>query len=351
MDSIEIGVRLAASTLFLVQAMQIFQSRRIGLTAGLYAGMAVCLTGFLATHSPIHAPLPAPVWTTLSVLSKTAALFIWLFLLRLFDDRFRPTRFHYGVAALWMLLVPADFAAFSDTAPEAAALAGQARIGLSVLIAGHLAWRLAADWRVDLVERRRRLRLGFAIAMLALFVLDLVSDFLLGFNDPPLWYSTLQKGGILIIALAAQLWLTRFEPSAFRLEPHPNRTPRPADPAEARLLDRLEDALAKGVYLDPELSVGGLAKQLGATEARLRALINQRLGHRNFRTFLNRKRVAHAQALLADPVRAAQGMLAIALDSGFASLPSFNRAFRESAGQTPSEWRRAAAQRSESASD
>lgn len=66
------------------------------------------------------------------------------------------------------------------------------------------------------------------------------------------------------------------------------------------------------------------------------------MGFDHFRSFLNHYRVMEACRLLADPRRSADKLIAIALDSGFASLPSFNRVFRATEARTPSEYRDAA---------
>jgi AraC-like DNA-binding protein len=78
-------------------------------------------------------------------------------------------------------------------------------------------------------------------------------------------------------------------------------------------------------------------------EYRLRGLINDGLGHRNFNAFLNRYRLDDAKAALADPHQAEVPVLTIALDAGFQSLAPFNRAFKADTGLTPTEFRRRAA--------
>ena len=113
-------------------------------------------------------------------------------------------------------------------------------------------------------------------------------------------------------------------------------------PAERVLRDRLIAAMAAGAWLQQSLTIGDLAAQLGVPEHRLRALINQRLGYRNFSAFLNRHRIAEAKARLADPNHVALPVLTIAMDLGYGSLAPFNRAFREATGQTPTDFRRAA---------
>jgi AraC-like DNA-binding protein len=72
----------------------------------------------------------------------------------------------------------------------------------------------------------------------------------------------------------------------------------------------------------------------------LRRLINQRLGYRNFTTFLNGYRLDDVMVALAEPAQEAVPILTIALDAGFQSLGPFNRAFKAQTGMTPSEFRR-----------
>ncbi len=78
---------------------------------------------------------------------------------------------------------------------------------------------------------------------------------------------------------------------------------------------------------------------MGAPEPEVRRLVNQHLGWRHFRNFLNHYRLQDAKTALADPAQADRKILGIAFDAGFASLPSFNRSFREAEGMAPSEYR------------
>ena len=78
---------------------------------------------------------------------------------------------------------------------------------------------------------------------------------------------------------------------------------------------------------------------MGAPEKTVRQLVNHRLGHDHFRAFLNANRVAEARRRLADPAHAGDKLITIALDSGFASLASFNRAFQAIESRPPSAFR------------
>ena len=95
-----------------------------------------------------------------------------------------------------------------------------------------------------------------------------------------------------------------------------------------------------GYYRTPGLSITALAEHLGTPEHRLRALINQRLGYRNFSAFLNRHRVREASEILSDREKVDLPVLTIAMDLGYNSLPTFNRAFRAEKSTTPTDYRR-----------
>jgi hypothetical protein len=55
------------------------------------------------------------------------------------------------------------------------------------------------------------------------------------------------------------------------------------------------------IYRLEGLTIGVLANRLGLPEYRLRRLINQRLGYRNFSVFLNSFRIEEVKTALADP--------------------------------------------------
>ena len=93
-------------------------------------------------------------------------------------------------------------------------------------------------------------------------------------------------------------------------------------------------------YRTEDLTVAGLATLLSVPEYRLRRLINQRLGHRNFNAYVNGYRLEEARVALADPARRDLPILTIALDAGFQSIGPFNRAFKAGTGLTPGEFRR-----------
>ena len=95
--------------------------------------------------------------------------------------------------------------------------------------------------------------------------------------------------------------------------------------------------VAERIYANHGATIGDLADLVGIPEYRLRTMINQGLGYRNFNQFLNHYRIDEAsRRIVASPTLP---ILTIALDVGFKSLSSFNKFFRETHGCTPTEYR------------
>jgi AraC-like DNA-binding protein len=93
------------------------------------------------------------------------------------------------------------------------------------------------------------------------------------------------------------------------------------------------------LYASPGLTIKTLADAMQVREYMLRRFINQKLGYRNFNQFLNEFRVKKAIEILKDSGESSAKISSIALDVGYASLSSFNKAFKEMQGITPSVYR------------
>ncbi|HEV2081662.1 MAG TPA: AraC family transcriptional regulator [Brevundimonas sp.] len=105
-----------------------------------------------------------------------------------------------------------------------------------------------------------------------------------------------------------------------------------------------ERVRAEGWHRQPDLTLSGLARKLGTNAGYLSRAVNEGLGV-NFSTFVNDLRSDEvAERLLAG---SDEGVLDLALEAGFASKASFNRAFLARHGVTPRQMR-ARARRPES---
>lgn len=100
---------------------------------------------------------------------------------------------------------------------------------------------------------------------------------------------------------------------------------------------RLEDCMESlQPYLEPSLALKTLAGYISVPQHQLSQVINQKSGD-GFHSFLNEYRIRHACRLIdANPE---DKLLSIAFASGFQSLSTFNRVFRDLTGQSPSQYR------------
>jgi AraC-like DNA-binding protein len=315
---------------------------RVRLSGGL---LALSIASWLITES--HAlwgafdkfyPLVVPAYAV-------AAIF-WLFVLTVFDDRpltwvsWTPVAFLVASGAICEMMPP------SERSPL-----WIARNVFSGLLLVHAAYVIVRGWSGDLLEQRRRLRapvLGFAAA----FGLTNVAIGLVNRVEPHedwlAWTAGWPYGGAIftvIVVTAAVVFLQAREAALFGAV----RRDAPAvdvraETADRVLAGRLNELMAGGAWRREGLTIGALARELGEPEYRLRRLINQRLGHRNFADFVNGHRIEAAKARLGDPQEARTTVAAIAFDLGYGSLGPFNRAFRAATGATPTEWRRQALQ-------
>lgn len=114
--------------------------------------------------------------------------------------------------------------------------------------------------------------------------------------------------------------------------------PPTPDPDEvARWKPQLEALLAREpLWLNPRLSVQEVARQLGTNTGVVSRVVNAGYGS-NFNDFINGYRIRAVQARLAAGEATARTLLAIALDCGFSTKSTFNRAFRKITGRTPRE--------------
>ena len=94
-------------------------------------------------------------------------------------------------------------------------------------------------------------------------------------------------------------------------------------------------------HRNPDLRVSDLAGAIHVPTHVVSAVLNREFGL-NFSDFVNRYRTREAEQLLLDPERRQFTILSIALEVGFASKASFNRAFKKHTGLTPSEYQRRA---------
>lgn len=108
-------------------------------------------------------------------------------------------------------------------------------------------------------------------------------------------------------------------------------------PPPAEWQAAIEATMKGGAYQNPELTLPLLAKSLSSNSATISRAINYYFGL-NFNDYINSLRVEAVKTALNDKLHHQQTLLAIALDNGFNSKATFNRAFRKHTGVTPTEY-------------
>ena len=206
-----------------------------------------------------------------------------------------------------------------------------------------------ASWSADLVERRRRVRV-FIVGAAALYGgINAVLQILLPVGAAAEIANTVNSAVLAGVVAAISYAMMRVDgadlfpaaPEAAPVVIVPGQSAAAEDAADQKLVDALMRLMAdERIYRHDNITIGTLATKLGIPEYRLRRLINQRLGYRNFNVFLNNHRIEEAKAALADPTQAEVPVITIAMDAGFQSLGPFNRAFKATTGVTPTEYRR-----------
>mgnify|MGYP002777071447 CR=1 FL=1 len=352
MLTIDILVRVAAATLWLLLAIRLLSTAPRKRLVRWFVPLALSVIGFLAGNT-VHtgATFSGFAADLAGVLSGSVALFLWWFCLAYFDDTYRAGYVEVVVALLWLPLMLLDRGWFGDGFAGVGLSWALVALGLGICV--HVVVRLLRDREGDLVEARRRGRLWVVAALLGLLLVDLLVDLALGFEWKPWEFTLAQNATLLMLGghltfrwLAVDLdRLADATPRQASLPAAPERAGSPAAGPEGTrgdevLLQRLTTLMeVERVHRDPALTFAGFAARMGAPEPDVRRLINQHLGWRHFRPFLNHYRLKDAKAALADPEQAQRKILAVAFDAGFASLPSFNRSFREAEGLSPGEYR------------
>jgi AraC-like DNA-binding protein len=295
----------------------------------------------------------------------------WLFSASVFDDHYDLPWWQAGLVAL-SVAMPTVFnlwIAIPGSLWEAG-LVDFPQVLEFVFLALAL-YAIFNNWRDDLVASRRTLRLWFCGGLgLTILLIILAREVLFA---GAAWLVTAQYGITAVVVMGINLLLLRIQPG----ELDPIRRPQavstalitpdsePLPVANRELAETLPESNggsgaetskqsaaelsvvtrrleSKALYREWGLTIGKLAVEMDMPEHRLRRLINSGLGYRNFNDFLNQYRIEEAAKRLADPKQARIPVLTIALEAGFRSLSTFNKAFKDIHQETPSSFRKRA---------
>jgi len=330
MEIANIVFRLLATSqiiLFLVQILFSSNPIRLRITGVL---LSIGCIGYLVL--PLAQVYMSPMnhstylWLLPSIVPSLLLLFVWF----IFEDPcYCPT---------WIILVTSAsilgslwFTYYDIQLPDAPIWFQIFKVGI-VMIALNVVWRGRDQ---DLVLSRSKFRYIFIAALASLIFMSLAAEVITGFNTPE-GLNAVTAGIDFVLLLVFNYFFLKLYPGMQLVDSEkllPD-TEKQHDPLITELLERMRN---ERLYADHDLRVAGLADLLNVPEYQLRGKINQQLGYRNFNQFINRYRIEEAGQKLKEDSRIP--VLSIALDVGFRSISSFNTAFQQHFGVSPTKYR------------
>ena len=363
---VDVAMRGALIALLLVLATVMRRDRPQLAAARVGVAMALGLCVQVISATPLFEDMVPRVWQAPWVaVSVGNAVLFWVFVQALFDDEFALRPVHVVAWLAAASLSGLNCAALANSAWVIAPVTMGLQRAVPLVFAVLAALAATRHWRADLVEVRRRLRIFVAVTGIA-YTLAFLGARLASPHGQLLGLTAmLDVASLLLIVLvlvsrllrlgASKLFPSTQQPATVHASIEPAETPAdqpspptdatetlpPPDPAEERLAQALQHLMVvERVYRAEDMSLASLAAKLNAPEYKLRRLINQRMGYRNFNAFINGFRLDAVRAALVDPTRRDLPVLTLALDAGFQSIGPFNRAFKAATGLTPTEFRK-----------
>ncbi|NCN09734.1 MAG: AraC family transcriptional regulator [Leptospira sp.] len=284
---------------------------------------------------------PAFVLLPFAVLQSGASFWFWMFAVSQGRENFQPNWKH------WLLLTGKIFLTITWGARYRTILLPidpqqdfvwrallPAVLTLGFVIAA--VWASGSHMEDELVENRLSIRritvfwgAGTIIAVMGL-VLLFRGPFLSEIGD---WITSLVA---IAICVNIHIWLAK------NSIPIVESTVRPYvdDPELKQIARKIQEFMIKDDYYCTEgLTISQLASNMQEKEYKIRRAINGILGYKNFNVFLNQYRIENARkCLIGEPDLP---VIRLAMDLGYRSLAVFNKAFKETTGRTPTDFRRA----------
>ncbi|HXB28787.1 MAG TPA: helix-turn-helix domain-containing protein [Puia sp.] len=164
------------------------------------------------------------------------------------------------------------------------------------------------------------------------YVIPRFSNRLLNFFD---WYPVYLPMTILIYWLGIKGYIV----SQAQNENHRNRKSSPLDrQLSEALVERLKKVMEEEKpWMDPALNLSTLSTHTGIPAKTISAVLNQHL-NKSFNEFINSYRIAAIKSRLLSSTNKNLTIAGLAYECGFNSQPTFQRAFKNIQGESPSEF-------------
>lgn len=325
-----IGVLLLLATLTVIH----FQKWR---SAPYLILTCISLSAVFIGYSPNLFRPSGTLFVVMRLLDVPHLVFIWLFALSLFNSNFTLKPFHILIGVLYC--VPIVWVRFDEFGwgMKTPSLIGPVISLLSVALIIHLCGSTLKTRKDDLLNKRRASRIYFVAIIAFVTAVSAISEPLIPSGSE--WRQTSKVLAIWPAIIWGFIWMVSFDEKAVTFADDIIEENSLSE-RDRQLKDKLIYGMKEGLaFKDPSLNIVKLASKIGVTQYRLRSLINQNLGYKNFSEFVNAYRIEEVKSALTDRKKQHIPILTIALDSGFNSLSSFNRVFKDSQSITPTEYR------------
>lgn len=314
--------------------------------------LLVCAGAFLSKD------LVSPEWRWLNGDIMTALPAVFWLLCQLAFSRRPKIVSAWGALCLYSFIVPALVRPFGghEVADTLLYWVGVKLPQFSeYIVITHGLWITIANWRDDLIASRRQLRL-FLLATVGIAGLCVTISLNTGHGswvivDLSVSISLLVACYLLLKGRDGSLLGAETRESIRDKNQHHLNQSQSQSQSPSVSQDRKDDELKAQInkleylmedekfYRTANLTLRMLSKRINLPEYKTRALINDTFKYRNFNDYVNQLRIEEACDRLS--VEHDTPVQNIALDVGYRTLSSFNRAFKEIMNQTPTQYRQA----------
>jgi AraC-like DNA-binding protein len=269
----------------------------------------------------------------------------WLTALSVFGDKtyIKPYQYWLGASTLLLPLIVKllqwIFNADLSEHLSAAVLYFYVQLFLELSLLAHALYVSVLSWRDDLIQERRYIR-GGVITFSAIYICLVIlfeQIFEVKWEGLDIIKSLLSAS--LITAINYFLFESKLAVLFVTKTDHESLNDKTLVPHKE--LEKIVKAMeVEQLYQQDGITISSFAKHLAIHEYKLRHLINGEMNYRNFNDFLNFYRIREVTEKLTQPQFIQTPVLTLALESGFRSLSSFNKAFKTTHGITPTEYRK-----------
>jgi AraC-like DNA-binding protein len=311
----------------------------------LFVGFMVCVSCYLLRDIfPVLQPYSFFWWLEKIGGNALPGVF-WLVSLSVFADHVILKRWQYLVASLTLvipLLIIFGSLLFGVNINQFSLLGLSAKYGamaLELALVFHALIIAVQHWRDDLVQQRRYIRGGvLSLSAVYIFLVIFASQLL---NIQWLMLDVMLNVVMVVLITGVNFLLFSLKDSSLFVTTEHSTLAEKSVVTPSKELIKITQAMEhEKLYQQEGITIASFAKHLAIHEYKLRQLINGELNYRNFNDFLNFYRIQEVSENLVHIDSKNTPVLTLALESGFRSLSSFNKAFKATYGLTPTEYRK-----------